>query len=397
MPLEHNQTTIHLEACPGCGHGERIPLCVIPWERSIPVAICANCALVFQEEPLNPVELERYYRANSIFHFHGSGTRQQRLIDARHDFLSRMLPETGRTRCVLDVGCGFGDFLASFDATRWHRMGIELNAERASFARSEFELTILETPLETPGIAPGSVDLLCAFGVIEHMYDMRAVFESMHSCLAMGGLGVLSVADIASPDHGVSDYFCVEHILSFRLETLGAIARAAGFDIVKMGPLTPPDYKDICCVFRKVRQEFSWQGMQEQPDLARRLHKEVQEYAHTRRAYIADLRQRFDDAGLFDARLRLGIYGAGGHTEQLLEGVPELRKVRLFFDSDPTKHGRSFLGGTIHSPTDIATLQLDAVLISSKAFEEEIMTALARTVPPSTNIIPMYRKFGAKP
>tara|TARA_Y100001954_G_scaffold237898_1_gene303223 strand:- start:28248 stop:29429 length:1182 start_codon:yes stop_codon:yes gene_type:complete len=389
-----NYSAIHLEECPGCGSLDHTPVYAIPWERTVPVAVCSRCALVFQKEPLSSSELERYYRANSIFHFHGPESRQQKLINARHNFLKNVLPESDAHRTVLDVGCGFGDFLASFDKTQWNRTGIELNAERASFARTELGLTILESPLEDPDIEPGSVDLLCAFGVIEHMFDMRDVFTSIHSCLKMNGLGMLSVADIANPDQGVSDYFCVEHILNFCTQTLESIVRAAGFTVVKTGPLTPPDYKDICCIFRKENSEFVWTGMQSQPELAQQLQEHIAAYTHTRDTYISEIRQRFDRAGLFEPRLRLGIYGAGGHTEQLLDGVPELRNVVHFFDSDPTKHGRAFCNGTINSPEEIASYPLDAVLISSKAFEDEILAALSRMLPESVRIIPMYREFG---
>ncbi|MDQ7831834.1 MAG: methyltransferase domain-containing protein [Desulfovibrionaceae bacterium] len=396
MNDEAGESIIHLEKCPGCGYSERIPVYAIAWERSIPVAVCARCALTYQEAPLNAAELERYYRTNSIYHFHGPGSRQHKLVGARHAFLAGLLPSQDRHRCVLDVGCGFGDFLASFDPSAWRRMGIELNAERAAFGRESLGLEIIERPLESPGIEPGSVDLLCAFGVIEHMYDLPTVFASMHSCLAMGGLGVVNVADIDKPDHGVSDYFCAEHILSFCPETLQSAIQAAGFELVKTAPVTPDENKDVGCVFRKVRQDSFWRGMRAMPERAGRLADAIRVYVRRRQEYIAGMRRRFEEAGLFDPSLRVGVYGAGGHTEQMLEGVPELRTVRFFFDSDPAKRGRPFLGGAIHSPEEIPTLGLDAVLISSRAFEEEILAALTRTLPSSIRVIPMYREFGER-
>ena len=42
----------------------------------------------------------------------------------------------------------------------------------------------------------------------------------------------MSVADLANPDQGASDYFCVEHILNFCNQTLESVVRAAGFAVV---------------------------------------------------------------------------------------------------------------------------------------------------------------------
>ncbi|MFV0420831.1 methyltransferase domain-containing protein [Oleidesulfovibrio sp.] len=397
MEHRNDAAVISLETCPGCGKSAFTPLYTIPWERHVSVVCCENCALVFQTTPLSTAELEKYYRTNSTFHLHGPGTRHESLITARHAFLKDVLtliPQTTSKRSVLDVGCGFGDFLASFDEQNWNRTGIELNAERASFARSELNLHVFERPLESPDIAPESINLLCAFGVIEHMYDIRTVLSSMHNCLAPGGLGMLSVADLASPERGISDYFCVEHILNFCTETLESVVRAAGFTVIKTGPLTPPDYKDICCIFRKENTEFNWYGMEPAPVLAQQLVHDVLSYIPKRQQYIETIRQRLDSAGIFAEDLKLGIYGAGAHTRQLLEGVPELQNTSVFFDSDPAKRGRKFENGTINSLDDISTMQLDAVLISSKAFENEILQMLTQRLPQAIRIIPLYRDFG---
>ena len=386
--------TIRLDTCPGCGGRELVRLYDIPWERIVPVWMCSQCGLVFQRTPLTGEELDHYYRANSTFHFHGPGSRQERLMQARHAFLGNVLNELQVSRPrVLDVGCGFGDFLASFDQGRWDRVGIELNSERAAYARNRFRLQISEKTLETSGIKPHSVDLLCGFGLIEHFHAIREFLAAVHLALAPGGLGCFSVADLANPDHGVSDYFSVEHILYFTQHTLESLVVAAGFTPLHTGPLTPPDYKDIACLFRKELEEFDWRGMRPVPAEVQRIRETIEVYAQQRFDFIRRLRDRLSAAGLFDDGLQIGIYGAGGHTEQLLDGIPELRAVTIFFDSDPQKHGRPFLCGTVYDPAAIARLGLDAVIISTRAFEEEIMAAISPITPPGMRMVPLYGHF----
>jgi hypothetical protein len=71
---------------------------------------------------------------------------------------------------------------------------------------------------------------------------------------------------------------------------------------------------------------------------------------------------------------RVGVLGAGEHTEWLLQetslGVlPHL----FFFDSDPSRAGATIAGRTILPAREIPALQLNAIVPSSLAFHEEMV------------------------
>jgi len=76
---------------------------------------------------------------------------------------------------------------------------------------------------------------------------------------------------------------------------------------------------------------------------------------------------------------RVAVYGAGMHTRYLMELFDLGRSVTCLLDIDPRKTGSSFLGWRVFGPDAIPQLDLDAILISTNAFEEEVYSAIAPT------------------
>ena len=98
------------------------------------------------------------------------------------------------------------------------------------------------------------------------------------------------------------------------------------------------------------------------------------------RLRVADRRRLkgvIEDLVRSGADWRVGVLGAGEHTEWLLQetslGVlPHL----FFFDSDPFRAGATIAGRTILPARDIPALQLNAIVPSSLAFHEEMVDFL---------------------
>ena len=74
---------------------------------------------------------------------------------------------------------------------------------------------------------------------------------------------------------------------------------------------------------------------------------------------------------------RVGVLGAGEHTEWLLQetSLGDLANL-FFFDSDPSRTGGTIAGRAILPARDIPALQLNAVVPSSLAFHEEMVSFL---------------------
>jgi SAM-dependent methyltransferase len=98
----------------------------------------------------------------------------------------------GRTRKILDVGCGAGGMLGPL-ARYGEVTGVDMSSELVEFCRRRgFPRVQVGTAYALP-VEPASVDLITLFDTIEHVPDDRRVLEQVHRSLAPGGLVFISV------------------------------------------------------------------------------------------------------------------------------------------------------------------------------------------------------------
>jgi FlaA1/EpsC-like NDP-sugar epimerase len=93
--------------------------------------------------------------------------------------------------------------------------------------------------------------------------------------------------------------------------------------------------------------------------------------------------------------LRVAVYGAGVHTEQLLRSSRLLRAPLVgLVDRNGDHHGGPLWGMPVVSPERIMELAPDVVLISSKAFQHEINRLLETLVPEQVERVMLYGADG---
>jgi glycosyltransferase involved in cell wall biosynthesis/SAM-dependent methyltransferase len=89
---------------------------------------------------------------------------------------------------VLEIGSAHGGFVAllrwaGFDAT-----GLELSPWLVELARSIFEVSILQGPVESQDIEPQSLDAVVLMDVLEHLHDPKTTMERCLSLLKPDGI-----------------------------------------------------------------------------------------------------------------------------------------------------------------------------------------------------------------
>jgi SAM-dependent methyltransferase len=94
---------------------------------------------------------------------------------------------------VLEIGCGLGAFIEKLQAKGFDCTGLELNEAAAAVCRQK-GLTVHNQLLDAHLVQHSeSYDVVCAFQVLEHVYDVHSFISESIACLKPGGKLIFAV------------------------------------------------------------------------------------------------------------------------------------------------------------------------------------------------------------
>ena len=162
-----------------------------------------------------------------------------------HEFLDRHLPAGPGN--LVDVGCGLGFFVAAARARRpdWRATGYELSTAAVDWSHDQLGLVdvVHAGRVEEAGIAPGSIDYITMWDVIEHLSNPQPLLRSLRDLLRPGGVLFVQTPNVrvqlvkawltAARDRGVvpdKQYLALrDHVNQFSRPSLAQLARDTGF------------------------------------------------------------------------------------------------------------------------------------------------------------------------
>lgn len=144
------------------------------------------------------------------------------------------LDEKGLPGCLLDVGCGNGEFLVNMRDLGWEVVGIEQDPVAADIGRQKNGLTIHTGEVEGLGLMKNSFDVVTMSHVMEHLVDPLQTLIALHRLLKPGGKIVMATPNSSSLGHrwfreswrGLEP---PRHLHIFASSSLAALLRNAGF------------------------------------------------------------------------------------------------------------------------------------------------------------------------
>lgn len=339
--------------------------------------LCNDCGFLFTSPRPTREALARHYAeggfaSSVVWRELDDGSRHARFMRRRTAFVRRHAGSAAGGR-LLDVGCARGDFLQALELPGWERFGLEPSRRAAHAARAQ-GFAVAEETLEDNHLGPESFDLVSAFSVLEHVWDVRESMQGLERLVAPGGLLVLEVPDATRAEAQVAELFSVEHLSHFSPASLTRLLAAFGFRVESLERVDGPA---LTVAARKLGRSALGRGGL--PDDRAELAAAVRRYARERERLEGELRERF--APLLSAwtrdDARVAVYGAGEHTRFLLELIALRPHLVALLDGDPAKHGRRIHGLPVHAPEELAALRLDAVVLSSEPFQEEMFARVA--------------------
>jgi len=212
---------------------------------------CPVCDLRFISPRLTSEALQRLYDEPAYFEGGVYGTRsrhcgamilQNTWVNGRLDRLAKMRGAASLGR-LLEIGSGYGLFLAAARDRGYGVAGVELSRTGAGHAR-KLGLDVFCGQLEdVPMPDAGRYDVVCFWDTLEHVPDPFAFLRAVRSRLADDGVFALSVPYISSLPARVlgARWWTLkpeQHIWHFTPATLRVLAARA--DLVVTSVITSP-------------------------------------------------------------------------------------------------------------------------------------------------------------
>lgn len=196
---------------------------------------CFACSLV-QQYPL-PEEVASLYMDYPV---HASRNTIQRL--ARRIFHRQVYfhPPAGfQARTLLDYGCGDGTFLREVKERAGEVFGFEPGSDHAGALSERLGVPVYSSTETLCEERAGTVDVITAHFVLEHVPDLRGTFETFRTLLKPGGRLYIAVPNIRSWEarlfgrywHGLD---APRHLVFPDAAHFRALAAASGFEITQI-------------------------------------------------------------------------------------------------------------------------------------------------------------------
>jgi SAM-dependent methyltransferase len=198
---------------------------------------CGSCGLVRVPNPPSPESLSAYYAAQRGG-AHGLDAPDGRAVVqevlAWEPLLERIEGQTGGPGRLLEVGAGWGVFLAAAAWRRWDAVGVELSPAAVAFAQRSFRVDVRQAQVPE-GLPDGPFDVVALWEVIEHFHRPDDVLAALSARLRPGGVLALSTPDLDHPAHGALGWddpmWAVPgHLVYYDRSTLEAALRRAGLE-----------------------------------------------------------------------------------------------------------------------------------------------------------------------
>lgn len=226
--------------CVLCGGRDSIPL---GSNDGLQVVRCRACALVFVNPQPTAAAVESYYSSKELAaqeswssYFAHSPQQLAALWTSRLADVARWT--NGQAPRLLDIGCGWGDFLHFARARGWRITGFEFSATVAQVAQQKYGLGVRVGSLEEMELPERSFDLITLWHVLEHFREPRAALERVEKLLAPGGVLALEVPNLNFLARKSWRYPMSRtlHLYHFSPATLAALVERAGLRVLECRP-----------------------------------------------------------------------------------------------------------------------------------------------------------------
>jgi len=227
------------EYCPVCGVQEREGLVQVKgWQ----VVSCYTCGLGMLDPRPSRSELVSLYDkkyCDERFCDGGSDdeTLQKRLsLESSRLRLVRKFKQGGR---VLDIGCGFGYFLAACRARGYAVHGVDFSGHAIEHAQDRLQIPVTVGALDEVQLETKAFDVVTMWHSLEHTPEPSAALALAKDCLRVDGILVVDVPNYLGTDaarYGLTwtGWDPPYHLWHFTPAALSRLLAKHGLEVIKV-------------------------------------------------------------------------------------------------------------------------------------------------------------------
>jgi 2-polyprenyl-3-methyl-5-hydroxy-6-metoxy-1,4-benzoquinol methylase len=227
--------------------------------KPLSTVICEGCGLVFTNPRPSPEAVKAYYKDSYRVEYKASLQPSPRHVyragQVAVERIGYLKPLLSPGCKVLDLGAGGGELLYLLRSQGYEAQGIEPNEGYGEFARTVLGLSVQLGGYQEAQVEPGSMDVVTAFHVVEHLEHPVEAMKVMKNWLRPGGQLLVEVPNVASTCQWPGSRFHFAHLFNFSPKTLPMAGRMAGLEVVRT--FTSEDGGNVMCVYRRPEGDVS--------------------------------------------------------------------------------------------------------------------------------------------
>ena len=336
---------------------------------------CKACGNYFIAPTVTEELLERYYQTQTSYEISDTQTAilssyelkalQQKRFILKNIDVSNMV--------ILDFGCATAYTLDKFNDRSNQLVGFDTSKECSKIAKEKYGITV---HTDFPEVTKYRYDLVMLSHVLEHLIEPQGILKTLAGLMKHDGYIYIEVPYIESfetlDDEEIFGHISFEHLNYFNEVNLTNLMEKAGFEkvdltIAKNDDGTMPNYPVILSLWQSTGHKTA--------ELHNSASDSFERYISNERMKMQAFQEKVYNKV---SAKRIIVYGTGTHTYRLLAMCPKLKEsVVGFSDGNIKKYTEnSFFDLPCRSLDDFDGDKYEAVLISSKASEEEIYATL---------------------
>lgn len=193
---------------------------------------CLECGFIFREEKIK----KDYPQINLGDISPQKSAEREKLYNRFHNRFRQICSYRGRPGRILDIGCGWGDFLNIAKEDGWDVYGLDIDAKRVEFSR-RMGLKVYQGEVMNVDLEENSFDVVCLFHTLEHIFNINQTFSKVYKILKEDGLLAIEIPTIGSLKAKIYgrywSYIVPEHINYFTPRVIKNLLEKEGFKILK--------------------------------------------------------------------------------------------------------------------------------------------------------------------